>query len=83
MIRPKKFDVYFCSFDDFEFSYLRGINKIILDLTYGAIELEQTDFFECIDLKIIPLRINHIEEILKKIRPTHILKINCSKIYND
>ncbi len=65
---------------------MRGINKIILDLSNvpnRRREFKQTDFFECIDLEIIPKRINQIEEILKKIRPTHILRINCSKLYND
>ncbi len=57
---------------------MRGINKIILDIRQFSndIKFKQTDFFECIDLEIISYSINHIEEILKKIRPTHILRIN-------
>ncbi len=69
---------------DIEFSLLRGINKIIVD-TRGhsnKIHFKGTDFFECIDLEIINYHdYNIIKEILKRIRPTHILRINCSDTY--
>ncbi len=72
------------SLDEIEFSLLRGINKIILYIrrfSNDGIEFKQTDIFECIDLVITPKGINHIEEILKKIRPTNILRIRCSILY--
>ncbi len=70
------------SLDDIEFSYLRGINKIILDTKYNPndIKFKQRDFFEYKYLEIITHYLFYIEEILKRIRPTHILRINCSNL---
>ncbi len=64
--------------DNIEFSLLNGINKIILEINYDKKDksiIKQTEYFECTDLEIITSGTYSIEQTLKRIRPTHILRI--------
>ncbi len=82
MIKPKTLKIYLmCDyFNNIKFSLLRGINKISLQIySYNKEKYinQETESFECKDLEIFVPYKYYIEETLKRIRPTHILRI-CS-----